>query len=116
MSAKGITLYVKETPIEFITLGDWLIERESYNHIKELSFLKKFKRWKFLRMWRKNIISHKRAKARRMLEEKLFMLDDIFRPRLLIHRTNCMEMQKMRFVDVEKASMECANLEDFSAD
>ena len=116
MSAKGITLYVKETPVEFITLGDWLIERDSYNHIKELSFFKKFKRWKFLRMWRKNIISHKRAKARRMLEEKLFMLDDIFRPRLLIHRTNCMEMQKMRFVDVDKASLECANLEDFSAD
>lgn len=51
-----------------------------------------------------------------MLEEKLFMLDDIFRPRLLIHRGNCIEMQKMRFVDVEKASMECANLEDFSAE
>ena len=116
LSAKGITLYVRETPIEFITLGDWLIERDSYNHIKELSFFKKFKRWKFLRMWRKNIISHKRAKARRMLEEKLFMLDDIFRPKLLIHRSCCMDMQKMRFVDVEKASMECANLEDFSAE
>ena len=44
------------------------------------------------------------------------MLDDIFRPKLLIHRSNCMEMQKCRFIDVVKASMECANLEDFSAD
>jgi len=116
LSAKGITLYLRETPIEFITLGDWLIERDSYNHIKELSFFKKFKRWKFLRMWRKNIISHKRAKARRMLEEKLFILDDIFRDKLLKHREQCIEMQKLRFVDLAKASTECANLEDFSAD
>jgi len=67
-------------------------------------------------MWRKNIISHKRAKARRMLEEKLFMLDDIFRPKLLIHRACCIDMQKMRFIDIVKASLECANLEDFSAE
>lgn len=106
LSAKGITLYLKETPMEFITLGDWLIERDSYNHIKELSFFKKFKRWKFLRMWRKNIISHKRAKARRMLEERLFVLDDIFRPKLMIHRSQCIDMQKLRFVDIAKASME----------
>jgi Fe-S-cluster formation regulator IscX/YfhJ len=43
-------------------------------------------------MWRKNIISHKRAKARRMLEEKLFMLDDIFRPKLMVHRSQCIDM------------------------
>ena len=44
LSAKGITLYLEESPVEFITLGDWLIERDSYNHIKELSFFKKFKK------------------------------------------------------------------------
>ena len=92
LSAKGITFYLRETPVEFITLGDWLIERDSFNHIKELSFFKKFKRWKFLRMWRKNILSHKRAKARRLLEEKLFILDDIFRPRLMNHRYYCTDM------------------------
>ena len=69
-----------------------------------------------MRMWRKNIISHKRAKARRMLEEKLFMLDDIFRPKLMIHRSQCIDMQKLRFIDVAKASMESQRLEDFSAD
>jgi len=104
LSAKGITLYLKETPVEFISLGDWLIERDSFNHIKELPFFKKFKRWKFLRMWRKNILSHKRAKARRQLEERLFTLDDIFRPKLLIHRQYCCDMEKLRFVDMIKAS------------
>ena len=83
LSAKGITYYVRNSPIEFITLGDWLIERDSFNHIKELSFFKKFKRWKFLRVWRKNILSRKRTKAIASLEEKLFYLDDIFRPSLI---------------------------------
>jgi hypothetical protein len=67
-------------------------------------------------MWRKNILQHKRAKARRMLEEKLFILDDIFRPRLIIHRGYCTDMEKLRFVDVIKASSECQRLEDFSSD
>jgi dynein heavy chain, axonemal len=38
-----------------LSLGQWLIERDSYNHIKELSFFKKFKSWKFMRMWKKTI-------------------------------------------------------------
>ena len=65
-------------------------------------------------MWRKNILSHKRAKARRMLEEKLFILDDIFRPKLLNHKSYCNEMQKMRFIDVSK-SLDCATIEEFAS-
>jgi hypothetical protein len=34
LSGKGLTLYENDTPIEFISLGQWLIERDSYNHIK----------------------------------------------------------------------------------
>ena len=55
LSGKGLTLYENDTPIELLSLGQWLIERDSYNHIKELSFFKKFKRWKFMRMWKKTI-------------------------------------------------------------
>jgi dynein heavy chain, axonemal len=55
LSGKGLTLYVNDTPIEFLSLGQWLIERDSYNHIKELNFFKKFKKWKFMRMWKKTI-------------------------------------------------------------
>jgi dynein heavy chain len=105
---------MKDSPVEFITLGDWLIERDSYNHIKELAFFKKFKRWKFLRVWRKNILSRKRAKATRLLEEKLFTLDDIFRTSLLQHRNYCNEMQKMRFVDVSKP-VDSMTIDEFAA-
>ena len=55
LSGKGLTLYENDTPVEFLSLGQWLIERDSYNHIKELPFFKKFKRWKFMRMWKKTI-------------------------------------------------------------
>lgn len=44
------------------------------------------------------------------------MLDDIFRPKLLIHRDYCCDMEKLRFVDIAKASQECSVLEDFSAE
>jgi len=43
LSCKGLTVYENDSPVEFISLGQWLIERDSYNHIKELSFFKKFK-------------------------------------------------------------------------
>jgi len=74
LSGKGLTLYENDTPIEFLSLGQWLIERDSYNHIKELPFFKKFKRWKFMRMWKKTIKHQNRMKAQNSLEEKLFML------------------------------------------
>ena len=40
LSGKGLTTYHKDKPIEFHSLGQWLIERDSYNHIKDLSFFK----------------------------------------------------------------------------
>ncbi len=74
LSGKGLTLYQNDTPIEFISLGQWLIERDSYNHIKELSFFKQFKKWKFMRMWKKQIKQQNRTKAQNLLDEKLFIL------------------------------------------
>jgi hypothetical protein len=86
LSGKGLTLYENDTPIEFISLGQWLIERDSYNHIKELPFFKKFKRWKFMRMWKKTIKHQNRMKAQNSLEEKLFILQDHFSGHLMKHR------------------------------
>ena len=65
-------------------------------------------------MWRKNILAHKRAKARRMLEEKLFTLDDIFRPKLIQHKTYCTEMEKLRFVDLSKQA-NCMSIDEFAS-
>jgi hypothetical protein len=40
LSGKGLTTYNDDQPDEFHSLGQWLIERDSYNHIKDLSFFK----------------------------------------------------------------------------
>jgi len=50
------------------------LERDSYKHIRELDFFKQFKKWKFMRMWKKNIKLKKRSTASGLLEEKLFFL------------------------------------------
>jgi dynein heavy chain len=83
LSGKGLTLYENDMPVEFISLGQWLIERDSYNHIKELNFFKKFKKWKFMRMWKKTIKHINRLRAQNSLEEKLFILQEHFSEHLL---------------------------------
>ena len=63
LSGKGLTTYKQERPVDYMKLGDWLIERDLYYAIRRLPFFKKFRRWKFLNMWRKNIIRNSRKKA-----------------------------------------------------
>jgi len=100
-------------PIEFLSLGQWLIERDSYNHIKELDFFKKFKKWKFMRMWKKTIKHMQRMKAQNALEEKLFILQDHFSTHLFTHRKYMIEMDKKRFVDTCTNS-ETNTIEEFA--
>ena len=113
LSGKGLTLYENDMPIEFLSLGQWLIERDSYNHIKELDFFKKFKKWKFMRMWKKTIKHMQRMKAQNALEEKLFILQDHFSTHLFTHRKYMIEMEKKRFVDTCTNS-ETNTIEEFA--
>ena len=99
LSGKGLTTYVGDKPVEFHSLGQWLIERDSYNHIKDLSFFKQFKTWKFMRMWKKRIKQNNRITAINSLEENLFMLQDHFSFHLSEHRKFMLEMSRHKFVD-----------------
>jgi dynein heavy chain, axonemal len=112
LSGKGLTLYEADVPVEFISLGQWLIERDSYNHIKELSFFKQFKKWKFMRMWKKTIKHNNRMKAKNSLEEKLFMLQTHFQDHLAIHRRLMIEMQHIKFVDICRGDVK--RIDDFA--
>lgn len=40
LSGKGITQYGPNGPVEFLSLGQWLLERDSYKHIRDLDFFK----------------------------------------------------------------------------
>ena len=105
LSGKGLSVHEGDHLTEFISLAQWLINRDSYNHIKELKFFKKFKKWKFMKLWKETIKQEARKKASTKLKEKLFFLHDTFRKHLMIHRDYCIGMEKQRFVDT------CANID-----
>lgn len=102
ISKKGLCHYDNGKPLEFIVLANWLKERETYDQIKSLTFFTKFRKWKTLKMWKKNVIGHKTINYKRVLKEKLFILNPILRPTLLIHRKNCCDMEKLRFLDLNQ--------------
>ena len=60
MSKKGFTTYVRDTPIEFITLEDWYRDRNFYRQISSKRFFCNFRKWKIIRMWRRNIVLENR--------------------------------------------------------
>lgn len=111
LSGQGLTLYEQDAPVEFISLGQWLIERDSYNHIKTLSFFKQFKKWKYMRNWKKTIKAQNRQKAKNSLEEKLFSLQNYFSEHLMTHRKYMMEMSTYKFLDICRGDSK--NINDF---
>jgi hypothetical protein len=62
-------------------------------------FFKKFRSWKILRMWRRNIVAARREEASANLRSKLFSADPVFGPILLHHREMCKELEKLRIID-----------------
>lgn len=114
ISGKGLTLYEKDAPVEFMSLGQWLIERDSYNHIKDFSFFKQFTSWKFMRTWKMVIKTQHKMKAYNQLEENLFILQKDFCEHLFKHRKLMLEMSVFRFVDCCQSS-EFKKIDEFSA-
>ncbi len=100
--------------MEFLSLSDWVIERAIYNEISVLSFFKRFRAWKALKMWHKNIIRRKREYYSKQLQEKLFILDKKLGGILVEHRKNCVEMEKQRIIDLS-GRLEVMNLDQFAS-
>jgi hypothetical protein len=114
LSGKGITQYNQNGPVEFLSLGQWLLERDSYKHIRELDFFKQFKKWKFMRMWTKSVKHNKRNTAKGQLENKLFYLQDHFQVSLLRHRKLMLDMSnKNTFINECVRIPESLNVEKF---
>jgi len=89
LSSKGITTYLNDEPIEFITLNDWLADRENYNKIRSKTFFQKFDRWKILRIWKSRINVRKRENVTELLSDKLFILHKHFSKVLLNLKYRC---------------------------
>jgi dynein heavy chain len=101
LSKKGITHYSKGTPVDYTQLADWLVERSFYREISVKRFFKNFRTWKQLRMWRRNILHKSRQDAKQAITEKLFLVDPDFSGILLQHRFNCLDMMKLRVMDMQ---------------
>mgnify|MGYP001297544566 FL=1 len=102
ISFKGLCHYINGKPCEFISLAYWLKERETYDKIKSLSFFVNFRRWKTLKMWRRNLNKLKTAKNAKALEEKLFIAHPILSKTLRRHRAICCQIEQLRFIDLSK--------------
>lgn len=92
--------YLNGKPTEFIALPYWLKERETYEQIKSLKFFENFRKWKTLKMWKKNVIRFKMNNMKRDLEDKLFLANPILGKTLLHHRRECTDMEKLKFVEI----------------
>lgn len=87
-------------PTEFISLGEWLIEREHFYNMKSLNFFKKFRKWKSYKMWIRNVRRTKREITSTALENKLFLLHKTFKTVLIEHKQKCLHIENLRFVEV----------------
>ena len=102
MSKKGFTTYVNDEPIEFISLQEWYSDRQYYRQISSKDFFRNFRKWKIIRMWRRNIVQAKRDEIKNVLEEKLFCVDSVFGDILKRHREDCKNMEyKYRIIDMK---------------
>ena len=108
----GLSVNEGEHLTDFITLAQWLLNRDSYNHIKELTFLKKFKKLKFMRIWKDTIKQEQTKKASKRLKEKLLILHETFRKHLMVHRDYYIKMEELRFFDLG-SNLETQTIKEF---
>lgn len=118
ISRQGLCLYENGKPSDFVPLAIWLKERETYDRIKSLRFFSKFRKWKTLRMWKRNLVNSKRKQNRDALEASLFILIPRFRESLLLHKSCCIEIEKLTFMGLSQPqsyTTEIPNLEEFQS-
>jgi len=113
LSKKGMTTFVNDEPVEFTKIEDWLAERAQFSQISQKKFFKKFRSWKILRMWRRNIVAARREDATSNLRGKLFAADGVFGPILLKHRRACKELEELKVVEVPAGNREPFAIDEF---
>ena len=64
-------------------------------------------------MWRRNILQKKREEIKQTLSERLFILDDVFGPIIVKHRSNCQDMKELRVIDMQQKGISTMDLSEF---
>lgn len=99
ISIKGVCHFKNGRPVEFIGLGEWIKERETYDKIKNLSFFANFRKWKTLKIWSKNYKSFKQKVAKKSLQSKHFINYPEIREAILQAREVFYNMSQLKFLD-----------------
>ena len=56
LSKKGFTTFIADEPVEFIALHEWIKDRRYYQQLTNKDLFRNFRKWKIIRMWRRNIL------------------------------------------------------------
>jgi dynein heavy chain len=107
-----MTTFVHSEPTEFTKIESWLVERAVFRQIAEMKFFKKFKSWKVLKMWRRNILSVRREEVTASLRSKLFIGDPVFGKILMQHRYACKDLEKLRILDFQSMSRDALTIDE----
>ncbi len=114
LSKKGFTSYYHNEATEFLTVVEWIMERELYEQIKSFKFFKLFRLWRAIKSWRHNVISQKRLAVKNILERKLMLTKPNFASLLVQHRSNCRRLESQLLFNVTEPD-EVLTLDQFEA-
>ncbi len=114
LSKKGFTSYFRGEAAEFLTIVEWIMERELYEQIKSFTFFKLFKSWKIINLWRKNVISERRKSMKEKLGRIVIFSKPEFAQLLIMHRMHCRELEQQRLIDLSEPD-DSLSLKQFEA-
>ncbi len=114
LSKKGFTSYFKGEATEFLSIVEWIMERELYEQIKSFKFFKLFRLWRAIKFWRHNVIFEKRRTVKETLERKMMLAKKGFARLLIEHRTSCRRLENQRLFDISEPD-EALTLKQFEA-
>jgi hypothetical protein len=97
-SCKGVSRFVNSKPTEFIPVEEWFEEVKAFNEICRYNFFILFRKWKCLKKWMKIISSEKIRIVCKVLEDKMFLTNNLYRTMLLNHQTLCTEVESLTFI------------------
>ena len=102
ITRKGLTSYFNNEPTEFLTIVEWIMEREMFQQIKTFKFFKLFRLWKAIKSWRHSVVFKKRDEIKKCLERKLLLARPGFSNLLVQHRTRCRDLETQRLFDISE--------------
>jgi len=114
LSKKGFTSYFRGEATEFLTIVEWIMERELYEQIKSFKFFKLFRLWRAIKSWRHNIVSEARKFAKESLERKLMLTKKGISKLLIRHVSYCKQLESQKLMDITEPD-EPYNLKQFQA-